>query len=406
MCGQINSGKMGLKERLTLAQLQEQVRESVEGRLDGKYWVRAEISEIKNHPAGHCYLDLVDKPSPSEPVVARAQAIIWATSYRIIRPYFETSTGSSLAKGMHILVYVQVQYSPLYGLSLIVQDIDPAYTAGEQELERQRTIRRIREEGMLSLNGSLELPALPYRLAVISSETAAGYRDFMKHLHQNAYGFRFRTELFPAMMQGENAVETIIGAMEAVALRSGEFDLLLLLRGGGSSQDLSCFDDYELCINIAQFPLPVITGIGHEQDLHIADMVAHTSVKTPTALADFIIEIFAGEEQQISYLSQMVKQALNRRITNERNRLSGFATEIRAGYLALLASHRHALDLLEQRIFSNNAEALLGKGYALLFKDGARVRDISDVNTGDTLKVILRGGKLICTVNKKENEKE
>ncbi len=401
-----NNGKMGIKEQLTLFQLQEQIRESVEKNMEGKYWVRAEISEIKNHPAGHCYLELVDKPSEKEPVAAKAQAIIWASSFRIIKPYFETSTGSPLEKGMHILIYVQIQYSPLYGLSLIATDIDPSYTAGEQEVQRQKTINRLRQDGMLELNPSLEMAPLPRRIAVISSESAAGYADFMEHLHSNEYGFRFRTELFKALMQGENASASIIEAMEYVAQRSEEFDLLVILRGGGSSHDLSCFDDYELSLNIAQFPLPVITAIGHEQDHHIADMTAHTSVKTPTAAADFLIDIFAGEQQQLNYLSQMVRLALNKRISEEHNRLEGLKIKIKNSCRFLLASHNHTLDILEQRVLTNSSQSILAKGYALVFKDGVRVKMIGDVNPGDTLKIVLSKGKLVCTVNSKEDEKK
>ncbi len=400
-----NNGIMGITSQLTLYQLQEQIRESVEKNMEGKYWVRAEISEIKNHPAGHCYLELVDKPSENEPVAAKAQAIIWASSYRLLRPYFETTTGSPLEEGMHILIYVQIQYSPLYGLSLIATDIDPSYTAGEQEIQRQKTINRLKQEGMLELNPSLEIPPLPRRIAVISSESAAGYADFMDHLHSNEYGFRFRTELFKALMQGENASLSIIEAMESVAQRSEEFDLLVILRGGGSSHDLSCFDDYELSLNIAQFPLPVITAIGHEQDHHIADMTAHTSLKTPTAAADFLIDIFAGEQQQLNYLSQMVRLALNKRIMAEHNRLEGFKSRIRSSYRLLLSSRNHTLDLLEQRILTNSSQSILAKGYALLFKNGQRVKQISEVNPGDSLKIVLNDGKLLCTVNSKEDEK-
>ena len=207
---------------------------------------------------------------------------------------------------MHILICVQVQYSPLYSVSLIVTDIDPSFTVGEQEVKRQKTIIRLREEGMLELNGSLTLPSLPVRVAVISSESAAGYSDFLRHLHFNEYGYTFKTELFGALMQGEGAPSSIIRALEMIAERRDEFDAVLIIRGVRLLHDLSCFDDYELSLNIAQFPIPVITGIGYEQDYHVADMAAHTSVKTPTAAADFLIDIFAGEEQQLDYLSGII----------------------------------------------------------------------------------------------------
>ncbi|MCK9305642.1 MAG: exodeoxyribonuclease VII large subunit [Bacteroidales bacterium] len=394
------------KVQLTLFQLQEQIRGSIESEMEGKYWVKAEISDIKNHPAGHCYLELIDKPSEEKPVSARAQAIIWSSSYRLIKPYFETSAGSSLSKGMHILVMVQVQYSPLYGLSLIITDIDPSYTVGELEVARQRTINRLREEGMLDLNGSLSLPSLPRRIAVVSSASAAGYADFLKHLHFNEYGFAYKTELFEALMQGENAPLTIVKALERVAERMTEFDVVLIIRGGGSSHDLSCFDDYELSLNIAQFPLPVITGIGHEQDYHVADMVAHTSVKTPTAAADFLIDIFAGEQQQIDYLSRMIRQALSGRISGENNRLSRYESRIRGACKMIISASNHTLDLLEQRITANSSAAIMSRGFAMLFRGGERIKRADEIEPGDKIKIILEGGRLIATVNSKENEKK
>ncbi|MFA6334440.1 MAG: exodeoxyribonuclease VII large subunit [Bacteroidales bacterium] len=396
---------MGIAEQITLCQLQEQIKESVERSHSGRYWIRAEISEIKNHSAGHCYMDLVDKPSYGDAITAKAQAIIWANTYRLLRPYFETTTGQPLTKGMHILVDVLVQYSTLYGLSLIVLDIDPSFTIGEQEMERQKTIGRLKSEGMFEMNKTLELTSLPKRLAIISSEQAAGYRDFYNQLHNNEYGFRFKTELFSAPMQGNLAPEGIIEAMDKVAKRIVEFDLLLILRGGGSAQDLTCFDDYNLSANIAQFPIPVITGIGHDHDYHIADMVAYTSVKTPTALADFIVDIFAKEDQQIIFLSRRLSLSLHTRTINESNSLKSITNRVLNAYWLQLKTNRHRLQLLEQRIISNNPLSLLEKGYALVLRDGFKVMNIDQVEEGNNIKVILKGGALNCTINTKENEK-
>lgn len=397
---------MGIVEQITLCQLQDQIKDSIESSHAGRYWIRAEISEVKNHTAGHCYLDLVDKPENGEAITAKAQAIIWANNYRLLRPYFETTTGQPLSKGMHILVNVQVQYSTLYGLSLIVLDIDPSFTVGEQEMERQKTINRLKNEGMFEMNRTLELPALPKRLAIVSSEQAAGYRDFFNHLHMNEYGFRFKTELFSAPMQGSFAPDGIVEAMDKIAERLGEFDLLLILRGGGSSQDLACFDDYNLAANIAQFPIPVITGVGHDHDYHIADMVAHTSVKTPTALADFIVDIFVKEDQQVIFLSRRLSLSLRTRLINESNSLKSFTSGILNSYKIQIKSNQHKLQLLEQRVTSNNPLSLLTKGYALVLKDGVKVRQAEQVDAGDRIKVILEGGTLNCTINTKENEKK
>jgi exodeoxyribonuclease VII large subunit len=266
---------------------------------------------------------------------------------------------------------------------LIILDIDPSFTVGEQELERQKTIMRLKEEGMFEMNRTLELPQLPKRLAVISSEQAAGYRDFINHLHMNDYGFKFKTTLFSAPMQGNLAPEGIISAMDKVAGNLSEFDLLLILRGGGSSQDLVCFDDYNLAANIAQFPIPVMVGVGHDHDYHIVDMVAHTSVKTPTALADHIVEIFIREDQQIVFLSSRLSLSLR--------------TKIQSNY--------HKIELLEQRIYSNNPFSLFNKGYALVVKEGAKVTNISQVKEGESIKVLLLGGALECVINNKSNEK-
>lgn len=367
---------MGKEEKMRLSDLQEQVRKSIEQRFTGKYWITAEISEIKNHYSGHCYLDLIDKNPGEDTVSAKAQAIIWANNYRMLKPFFETTTGSPLAKGMHVLVCVQVQFSSLYGLSLVIIDIDPAFTVGEQELLRQETINRLKAEGMFEMNSTLDFPPLPKRLAVISSEQAAGYRDFMKQLHENEFGFKFYTELFPAPMQGIVAPEGIIEAMDQVAARGEEFDLLLILRGGGAAHDLACFDDYNLAANIAQFPLPVVVGVGHDHDYHIADMVAHTSVKTPTALADLIVDLFAAEEQQILYLARRLSMAIQNRIMSERSRIQ----------------------LLEQRIVSGNPFKLLEKGYALVHKEGRRIKNINDISIEDKIGIILNGGQIECVV--------
>jgi len=389
---------------MTLCQLQEQIKESIESRNNAKYWIRAEISEIKNNFAGHCYLDLVDRPTGADSVTAKAQAIIWANSYRLIRPYFETTAGQPLTKGMHILICVQVQYSALYGLSLIVMDIDPSFTVGEQELERQKTIVRLKNEGMFEMNSTLELPLLPKRLAIISSDQAAGYRDFINHLYLNEYGFKFTSELFNAPMQGNIAPEGIIDAMDKVAGRSDEFDILLILRGGGSAQDLACFDDYNLAANIAQFPLPVITGIGHDHDYHIADMVAHTSVKTPTALADFIVDIFVKEDQQIIFLSRRLSLSLHTRLINESNNLKSVTNRLVNSYKAVIQLNYHKLQMLEQRVRSNNPLLLLTKGYALVIKEGRKISHVSQVEEGENIRVIMDGGALNCTINNKEDE--
>jgi exodeoxyribonuclease VII large subunit len=397
---------MRTESSITLLELQEKIRYSIESRLEKKYWIRGEISEINYQSNGHCYMDLIDRKADESQISARCQAIIWSTLFRMLRPFFESTTGQQLSKGMQVLVQAQVQYSPLYGLSLIISDIDPSYTVGEQELERQRTIARLREEGMFDMNSTLELAPLPRHLAVISSETAAGYRDFMNHLHQNDYGFKFMTELFPAPVQGNSASAGIIEAMDKVAARACEFDMLLIIRGGGSVQDLICFDDYELAANIAQFPIPVLTGIGHDHDFHIADMVAHKSVKTPTAAADFLIEIFAAEEQQVLYLSGRLFSAIETRVIIETNRLENYRRTLLEGYRSNINNSMHRLDMLQQRILSNNPLTLLKKGYSITLRNGKRVYSVNDVTSGDNVKVFMDKGILNCKIESIDYEKE
>jgi exodeoxyribonuclease VII large subunit len=273
----------------TLYQLQSDISEVLAEAFTDSIWVRSEVSECSVNRSGHCYLTLVEKEEESGRLLAKCSAVIWAQTYRILSAHFRSVTGSDIVAGMNVLLKVQVNYNELYGLSLNVRDIDPSFTVGNLELERQKTIAHLSEQGMMELNSSLELPTLPRRLAVISAESAAGYRDFIQHLHGNAYGFAFATTLFSAPMQGVEAPAGIIAALDTIAQRTAEFDAVLILRGGGSVMDLVCFDDYDLALNVAQFPLPVLTGIGHDKDYHVIDMVACHNLKTPTALADFLL---------------------------------------------------------------------------------------------------------------------
>jgi exodeoxyribonuclease VII large subunit len=369
------------------------------------YWIRAEISEIKHQSTGHCYLELVEKRPGEEGISARAQAIIWSSTYRILRPYFSTTTGEELTRGMMILIKAQVQYTPLYGLSLIISDIDPSYTVGEQELKRQKTIQRLRDEGMFDMNSTLELADLPGRIAVVSSEGAAGYR---KHLHNNDYGFKFTAELFSSSMQGVAASAEIIAALERVALRADEFDLVVIVRGGGSVQDLSCFDDYELAANIAQFPLPVITGIGHDHDVHVADMVAFAGLKTPTAVADFIIDIFASEEQRLYYLIQRLNLAVRGRNAEETALIDKIEAKIISKARERITAEYHKVELFIQRINSGNPLLLLERGYAIPAFNNRRINSVKGLKEDDSIRIILADGIVeskIVKIYKYEEEK-
>lgn len=287
-------------QQLTLSQLNEQVKDALLDAFPGAIWVVAEVSELKENRSGHCYLELIEKEGND--IVARLRATIWSYTYRMLKPYFETTTGQFFSQGIKVLVQVTVEYHAAYGLSLNIKDIDPTYTVGDMALQRKEIIDRLQNEGVFEMNKELELPLVPQKIAVISSATAAGYQDFMNQLENNEQGFRFHTKLFEAYMQGAEAVSSIIHALERIFQFEDFFDAVVIIRGGGATADLSSFDNYELAINITQFPLPVITGIGHEKDDTIIDLVAHTRLKTPTAVAEFLIN---GMERYYSRLLEL-----------------------------------------------------------------------------------------------------
>ena len=363
------------KEIFDLFDLQQKLKKGVECLFPKRIWIRAEVSSVKARNGGHCYLEL--SQSGDDGLLAKCNAVIWSSKYRFIAPYFESVTGSPISPGMVVLVEVQVSYSELYGLSLVISDIDPDYSVGVRELERQKTIARLQAEGLMDLQSSLALPALPYRLAVVSAEDAAGYRDFMRHLHENPYGFQFETTLFPALMQGAGCPASIIAAMDAVMEDDGTYDAVLILRGGGAKLDLACFDDYGLAAVIAQFPLPVLTAIGHDQDHHVADMVAHEYVKTPTALADFFLSIYEDEDA----------------------RLSSYMTRVRVAFNNRLALMESALNVLQARIKGADPRRILERGYTLaLDGDGRVMKGAAGRRKGDKVSVMFADGTLKCTV--------
>ena len=362
-----------------------------------RVWLKAEISAIKARSGGHCYLEL--SQSDSKGLVAKASAIIWSSKYRFIAPYFESVTGSPLAEGMTVLVEVQVNYSELYGFSLIVNDVDPEYSLGVKELEKQKTIERLTKEGIMDLQKELALPALPYKLAVISAEDAAGYRDFVRHIAENPYGFTLATDLFPALMQGADCPGSIIVAMDAVLDSGQEYDAVLIMRGGGSKLDLACFDDYDLAAAIAQYPLPVLTAIGHDQDYHVCDMVAHQFVKTPTALADFILEMYENEDARVSSYVTRIRLAFSNRILQMEASVDRMQNRIRSGYAMKLSLLESALQVLQTRINAADPRKIMERGYALAVDaQGVVLKGASGVNVGDTVSVMFADGTLEANV--------
>ena len=312
-------------DSLSLLELNSLVRRSLEQCLPDEYWIQAELSDVRSNTTGHCYLEFVQKDPRSNNLVAKARGMIWNNIYRLLKPYFEESTGQLFTSGIKVLVKVTVQFHELYGYSLTVLDIDPAYTLGDMARRRREILLQLEEEGVLTLNKELEMPVLPQRVAVISSATAAGYGDFCHQLQHNPGGFYFYTELFPALMQGNQVEESVLAALDRINARINEFDVVVIIRGGGATSDLSGFDTYLLAAACAQFPLPIITGIGHERDDTVLDSVAHTRVKTPTAAAAFLIGTFREQDGQLETWKNEFIVGVQELLHNEQNRQVGGA---------------------------------------------------------------------------------
>ena len=381
------------KEYIDLFEFQTRLKKGVESLFPNRLWIRAEVSAVKARSGGHCYLEL--SQSDQGGLIAKASAIIWSSRYRFIAPYFESVTGSPLQEGMVILVEVQPTYSQLYGFSLIINDIDPEYSLGLKELERQRTIERLQSEGLMDLQKGLALPSLPYNLAVISASDAAGYRDFMRHLDENPYGFKVNPVLYPALMQGAECPSSIVAALDAVMDSGLQYDAVLILRGGGSKLDLACYDDYDLAAVIAQYPLPVLTGVGHDHDFHVCDMVAHEYVKTPTALADYILDMYADEDARLSSYHTRMRLALSSRLSSMENRAARLADRIRNASAMKLSLAEAALNVMHTRIAAADPRRIMERGYALAVDgDGVVLKSASGVAAGDRVSVMFADGTI------------
>ncbi len=315
-------------EKLTLTELQLVIKDSLYMALPDMYWVIAEVSEIRENYSGHCYLELVEKHPDDVSIRARIKAVIWSSRFRFLKSFFENTTRESLREGMKILVRAKIEYHEIYGLSLVITDIDPAYTLGEVAMKRQQLLRKLEEEGVINMNKELEFPVVPQRIAVISSKTAAGYADFLKHLTGNRFGYVFYTVLIETPLQGNETEAGIIKAFDRIASRIDKFDAVAIIRGGGSQTDLSWFDNYNIAFYITQFPLPVITGIGHEKDLSVADIVAHQALKTPTAVADFFIECMNKAENHLIEMSSEIIERSEIILEGNRQRIDSFKMKL------------------------------------------------------------------------------
>ena len=337
---------MDVRNYMDLLDLQLLIKETVGEAFAGRYWVKAEISSWSPRANGHCYLSL--SQSRGGKPVAESRAMIWKWHYPKLKYYFEQTTGQPLQAGITVLVKVQVSYSELYGISLFIEDIDPAFTLGEKALERKRAIEKLTAGGYMDMQKELALPDLPYALAVITSKTAAGYGDFRNHLLCNPQGYAFRLDLYEALMQGEQAPSSIMAAL----LDAGQkhYDAILILRGGGSELDLACFDDYDLAVTIASSPAPVITAIGHDRDVHIADMVAHASVKTPTALADLFLDAYKAQDDILDRLFARVQSASLRLVSRKELELGALDSRVKSASLRLVSRKELELKTLDTRV--------------------------------------------------------
>jgi exodeoxyribonuclease VII large subunit len=349
-----------MTEKVSLTELQLIIRDSLYLALPDFYWVMAEISELKENSAGHCYLELIEKHPDDKNVRARVKAIIWSKRFMFLKAFFENTTGETLREGLKILVKIKVEYHEVYGLSLIISDIDPAFTIGEMAMKRQLIIKRLEQEGVFTMNKELRFPALPQRIAVISSKNAAGYSDFVNHLKGNSFGYVFYTSLIETSLQGVETEQSVISALDKIALSTHLFDLVVIIRGGGSQSDLSWFDNYNIAYHITQFPLPVITGIGHDKDVSVTDMVANMSLKTPTAVADFLIDSVAGAE---NYLIEMIPGIINAsRIIIEKNK-----TRIESSSIKLFPLSRIMISAIRDTLTSKIIE-INTTGKELIFR--------------------------------------
>lgn len=326
----------GKRYTMKLSDLLEEFREVIQNSFQVPRWISCEIMDISENYSGHCYLDLIEKDEKSDAVNARARATIWASSYRMLKPYFETSTGYELVSGIKILVLAKIEFHPVYGLSLNIQDIDPTYTLGDVERKKREIIQQLEKEGVLEMNKEIPLPLVPQKIAIVSSMTAAGYEDFVDQLLGNSYGYKFYIHLFPAVMQGENAEQSIIGSLEKIFEFESHFDAVVIIRGGGSKSDLACFDSYDLAYHVSQFPLPVITGIGHEQDDTITDLVAHTRLKTPTAVAGFFIDRLASFEGELMEIQDLLINATRSVLNEQKLRLQLYQQKYVSGTVAMV----------------------------------------------------------------------
>ena len=381
-----------IEEPITLYSLNNLVRNAVADAMPSRYWVTGELSEVRETAAGHCYIELVQRDEATDETVAKARGTVWSRIYSLLRPYFLEQTGQPFAAGLKVLLQVTVSFHELYGYSLDVCDIEPSYTIGDIARRRQLIIKRLTDEGVIGLNKELDLPLLPQRIAVISSATAAGYGDFCDQLLGNRYGFVFYPHLFPAPMQGSAAEQGIIEALNSIASNIDLWDAVVIIRGGGATSDLGCFDTYDLANNCAQFPLPIITGIGHLRDESLLDIVAHTSAKTPTAAAELFIHAMLANEATLTELQESIAAAITGCIDSEKRGIEQLVAQLPIATALFMQAQHHRLDLCQRSIDAASPEHILSLGYSITRIGGKAVRDASLIAPGDEVETTTANG--------------
>lgn len=384
-----------MKQYRTLSELNIELRDVLKDIYEEPVWLVAEVAELNQNRNGHCYLELIEKCEQGNSVIARCRATIWAHSFRIIRSYFESVTRQQLTAGIKILINVTVEFHEVYGLSLNIKDIDPVYTLGDLAQKRQQIIDQLKSDGIFEMNQELVFPDVPKRIAIISSPTAAGYGDFVDQLENNAYGFKFQHKLYAAQMQGENAAGSIISALELVYVHEEVYDVVVIIRGGGAQADLFCFDNYELAANITQFPLPVVTGIGHDRDETIVDLVANRACKTPTAVATLLVDCFLERAAEIGATNERLKDLCEGLFRNENSLLKEQAARLQLRTNQLL-NHQRA-NLIEKRLLlKQSAEGMIGRKRLVVEQHQKSAKD--------TLKLLLEEKEQLEVLRKRTEE--
>lgn len=375
---------------LSLSELCAELDQTIQSGLPGTYWVRAEIASLTDR--GHCYLELVEKADRGI-FAAKMRATCWSNTWQLISAFFLQETGKRPEPGMQVLVEVSVEFHPVYGLSLNIRNIDPSFTLGDLARQRQLTLQQLEKDGVLEMNKSLTLPTIIRRIAVISSADAAGYGDFCHQLTDNPYKLLFTTQLFPAVMQGDGAVRSITAALNSIAENADDFDCVTIIRGGGATTDLTCFDTYELASHCAQFPLPILSGIGHTRDVSIVDLVVHSALKTPTAVAEMLIDHNAQQLVRIDQLRQRLERIATQMVAIRRQQIEQLRLMLQYTIANTLQSERGKLQMLNQAIQLHSPEQIFKKGYTLTLRDGKVVRQAGQLQAGKTITTVFADGE-------------